>query len=243
MNKNNITVATITWARDEQEESLLRASLQVLAELEIPVFVCDGGSGNNFLDFLRSFPHFTIVERKAKGLWGQAQSSLLAASHTASRFILYTEPDKKDFFRNSLPGFIAAAKDDDQLGILLASRSATAFATFPAFQRSTETTINNCCGELIGRPFEYTYGPFLLTRQVVPYLENVANDIGWGWRPYAFNIAHRLGYKVESFEGDFNCPETQREDSMAERMYRMRQLTQNIEGLLLSANAIINPAR
>ena len=92
----------------------------------------------------------------------------------------------------------------------------------------------------MGKAIDYTYGPFLLNRKLAPYLYLVQEDIGWGWRPYAFGLAHRLGYQVNYQEGDFYCPEDQREDNPAERIYRMRQLSQNIQGLVFSTSVAVD---
>lgn len=234
MDKSLVSIATITWARDAREEQVLRQSLEGLAALGLPVFVTDGGSGPEFITFLQQFPHFTLLTSPARGVWAQAHKSLQAAYSAGSPFICYTEPDKGDFFRGALPRFLAAAPDQNQAGLVLASRSPAGFATFPAFQRTTETTINQCCAEVVGPGVDYTYGPFLLRRNLVPYLGLVQEDIGWGWRPYIFGIASRLGYQVASWQGDFGCPSDQQADTPAERLYRMRQLSQNIQGLVLS---------
>ena len=237
MNTNNLSIATITWARNVDEETLLRESLQHLSALQIPVFVTDGGSHNSFTDFVESLPNCTLVKAEGKGLWPQAKSSLQAAYDSGSSFILYTEPDKKNFFEQSLPGFLTEAAEDDDTGIVLASRSAIAFETFPPFQRTTETAINFCCAEITCQSLDYTYGPFLLNRKLVPNLQQVKKDIGWGWRPYAFCIAHRLGYRLNQLTGNFECPAGQREDDATERLYRMKQLSQNIDGIVLAAGA------
>ena len=236
MNTKDLSIATITWARDEREEILLRASLQQLAKLQVPVFITDGGSANSFLDFLRSFPNFTLAQETVKGVWSQAKNSLTTAYQSNSPFIFYTEPDKKDFFETGLPRMLSEVAVDAETGVVTASRSTDGFATFPAFQRMTETTINNCCAEIIGSPVDYTYGPFLMNRNLVPYLMQKQEDTGWGWRPYTFNIAKRLGYTVTAFTDDFMCPVDQREDNAKERIYRMRQLNQNIQGLVLSTS-------
>lgn len=239
MNKNTLAIATITWARDDQEEDLLRQSLQQLAATGIKVFITDGGSGAAFLAFMRSFQNFAVSEATVKGVWAQANGSLSAAYQSGAPFIFYTEPDKLEFFRTSLQGMLDAVQTDEQTGIVLAARSATGLATFPAFQQMTETTINNCCAAVTGKTFDYTYGPFLLNRQLVPYLEQMREDTGWGWRPYSFNIACRLEYRVEALEGDFTCPVSQQQDNPAERIYRMRQLQQNIHGIVLSTKAVL----
>ncbi|WP_146895240.1 hypothetical protein [Adhaeribacter aerolatus] len=240
MDRNNLAIATISWARDAQEENLLRASLTQLAGLNILVFITDGGSQSSFLDFLRSFPHFTILNPRGKGVWAQARTSVLAAAATEASFILYTEPDKQLFFRDFLPNFLSAAPLAESTGVVLASRSAAGFATFPTFQQNTETTINACCAEIMGPAVDYTYGPFLMNHQLAPYLNRVQEDIGWGWRPYVFGLAHRLGYHVVPYEANFICPPDQRTDSAVERIYRMRQLTQNIQGLVLSTTVALD---
>jgi hypothetical protein len=234
MNKNDIAIATITLARDKKEEQLLRKSLQQLAQLNLPVFITDGGSLDGFLDFLHSFPHFHLSAKKVSGVWQQAKNSLHHAYASQQPFVLYTEPDKHDFFHQSLPKLLDDVQVNDRTGVVTASRSENGFATFPSFQRMTETTINNCCAELVGKNVDFTYGPFLLNRNMLPYLKQVKDDIGWGWRPYIFNIAKRLGYEVDAYIDDFSCPTDQREDTAAERIYRMKQLKQNIEGMILS---------
>ena len=238
--EQKVAIATITWARDQEEESLLRNSLPYLAAAGLPVFITDGGSGSSFISFLKSFPQFTVLTTAAKGVWAQAGNSVRKAADHGADFILYTEPDKKDFFQHALPGFPGTLKERPGAGIILASRSPSAFATFPSFQQMTETTINNCCSEITGNRQDYTYGPFLMNRQLTASLDLVKEDIGWGWRPYVFIIAQRLGLNITNVTGEFNCPESQRHDTGSERIYRMKQLQQNIHGMVLATSTDLN---
>ena len=235
MNLSGLSIATMTLVRDDEEEQLLRASLEALAAFGIPVYITDGGSPPAFVDFLRGFSHFTLADTAANGLFAQVSHSLSAAYASGTPAILYTEPDKIIFFQKGLSQFLAQASPNEQTGIILASRSAAGFGSYPAFQQMTETTINNCCAELTGQPLDYTYGPFLLNRRLVTHLGQVREDLGWGWRPYVFGIAHRLGLTLQEFRGDFPCPPAQQHDSPKERIYRMRQLEQNIRGIVLAA--------
>lgn len=238
MDYREVAVATMTWARDAGEERLLRESLPLLAALGAPVFVTDGGSGGPFLDFLRALPNFQVLQAGAPGAWPQARSSIgAAADASAAGFILYTEPDKRDFFRDNLREFISMAPSERDVGVVLASRSAESFGTFPEFQRHTETTINRCCAEVLGVEADFTYGPFLFNRALVPHLDGAEEGIGWGWRPYAFGTARGLGYRIAQVERHLPCPPEQREDDEAERLYRIRQLGQNIRGLVGSLTA------
>ena len=232
MDEREVAVATMTWARDATEESSLRESLPALAALGLAVYVTDGGSGAAFIDFLRALPNFHVCDPPRRGPWRQAAQSLLAARASGRPFVLYTEPDKTDFFRLTLREFISAAPADEGVGVVLASRSASSFETFPEFQRRTESAINLCCAEVVGARFDYSYGPFLLARALVPHLSGADDAIGWGWRPYAFGTARRLGYRVAHVERHLPCPPEQREDGPAERLYRIKQLGQNIQGLV-----------
>jgi hypothetical protein len=232
LHKNKLSVAIITWARDAEEETLLRSALSRLALMQMPVFVTDGGSGESFIEFLYSLPNFTVVQPLGKGLWNQVNSSLNATLSNSTTHVLYTEPDKLDFLTNRLENFVEEA--DEAMGIVLASRTEEAFASYPVFQQTTETSINFCCAEVIQQPFDFTYGPFILNSKLIPFFKDLPADIDWGWRPFAFCIARRLGYAIQEIKRDNYCPFDQRQDSPKERIYRMKQLHQNIEGVVLS---------
>ena len=177
MKKSDVCIATITWARDEAEEILLKGSLQELSAYGLPIIVTDGGSTAAFLDSVRRLPNITVFSANKKGVQAQAQESLLAAGETARPFILYTEPDKKDFFKEGLDDFLEQVITAENTGIVMASRNPQSFSTFPSFQQMTETIINNCCAEIVGRRLDYTYGPFLLNRKLLPHLCLSEEDI------------------------------------------------------------------
>ena len=235
MDKNKIVIATMTWARDAREEDLLRESLTLLARQNIPTFVSDGGSGEEFIRFLEQFDNFRVFHGGGNGLFPQIRRSLRAAVDTDADFILYTEPDKKLFFDGGLQAFLSKAPTAENVGIVLASRSTDGFATFPEFQRYTETVINDLCFEIIGERFDYTYGPFLLHRELVDCLASAGDDIGWGWRPFLFAAARLTGYEIAQLADDYACPAEQREENRAERLHRINQLSQSIDGLIRSA--------
>ena len=142
----DVAVATITLARDPGEEKLLRVALTTLAKHQRPVFVCDGGSGGEFVEFMRELPGVHLVSPAEPGLVGQVRASLRAAASVGNEFVLYTESDKVDFFERYLSGFLSTAETARAAGCVLASRSAAAFSTFPATQQDTEGSINHLCG-------------------------------------------------------------------------------------------------
>ncbi len=102
MRAEDVIIATITLARNEEEENELKKSLQQLALLNIPVIIADGGSIASFMDFITGISQFTILATKQSGVLAQAKASVLAAYETNTPFIFYTEPDKKDFFNTGL---------------------------------------------------------------------------------------------------------------------------------------------
>jgi hypothetical protein len=230
----SFAVATISLVRTAEEERLLRTALAALACLNLPVFITDGGSPEEFVSFLRSKPNFFVYEEK--GLWPQARKSITEAAASGVAHILYTEPDKTAFFQQHLPVLLETTMDN-HTGVVLASRSAIGLATFPAFQQMTEGTINHCCQEVIGLEADYCYGPFLFQSRLASLLTFLPENVGWGWRPALFAVARRVGLTVEAFTGDFTCPPDQQDDDETERIYRMRQLTQNIDGLVTAVKA------
>lgn len=226
-----IAVATMTLARDAAEESLLRRSLNTLTGHGWPVFVCDGGSGETFVDFLRSLPATIVVSPVHAGLVGQVRASLCAAARASDGCVLYTESDKLEFFDAHLRAFISSASSLDA-GCVLASRSTAAFSSFPTTQRSVEATINGLCSDFLGVEGDYSYGPFLVRADLVPHVAGVSPDLGWGWRHFLFAIAHRLGDPPVHLVGNFACPDEQRAEDGRDRLHRLRQLGQNVNGLL-----------
>jgi hypothetical protein len=235
MNRQHIAIATMTLAKNEQDERPLLDALQRLALDRWPVAVSDGGSRPAFVRALASLPSFTLVAPRAPGLVGQIKASVADACRRDAPFILYTEPDKFEFFDEHLAAFVDAAPDAAGIGIVLAARSPASFDTFPAFQRDTEGTFNRVCAEIVGEQTDYLYGPFLMNRAVAAHLDTARDDIGWGWRPFLFAEARRLGYRVVPIAADLPCPPEQRTDDRDERLHRIRQLRENIDGLLLSA--------
>jgi hypothetical protein len=228
----SLAIATVTLARDPDEERLLRDSMTTLAEVGVPVIVADGGSGAAFVEFLRSLPRVTVTAPAEKGLVGQVRGSLARCSQLDAELILYTEADKRQFFAKDVRWFIERAAAVEGAGIAVAGRSEASFETFPPLQRYTEGSINRLCGEFLGGNGDYSYGPFLLHRDLAPHVDRVDAELGWGWRHFLFSVCHRLGRRIVHVNGDFSCPEEQRVETRAERLHRLRQLGQNVNGLL-----------
>ena len=229
---SRISVATVTLVREPGEEAVLRRSMAALAQLGWPVYVADGGSGTDFVSFVRSLPGVSTVNPDGAGLVGQVRGSLTAAARSGTQFVLYTESDKQQFFEQSLRSFIADAPLDASVGAVLAARTTPALETFPPMQRFAEGTINDLCREFLGVPGDYSYGPFLLESKLAAALGDVPDDAGWGWRHFVFAVAHRTGKRIVHVSDEYLCPQDQRDEDERERIHRLRQLGQNVNGLL-----------
>jgi hypothetical protein len=237
MDVRDVSIATVTLVRSDEEERLLRAALERLARAGMSVAVSDGGSRRDFVEFLHTLESFTVVPPSNIGLVGQVSASVRAAAARQTPFVLYTEPDKRVFFDGRLADFVASAPSDASVGVVLAGRDERSFSTFPAFQQRTEGAFNAICSELVGERGDYCYGPFLMNRALVAELSGVTSDLGWGWRPFVFARARRLGHRVVHRMGDFPCPPEQRQEDESERVHRLRQLRQNVEGLIASCTS------
>src|SRR4051794_29867176 len=131
MDPVRVAVATVTWARSADEETLLRRSLRLLAEAGLPMAIADTGARPAFTTFLHGLPGARVTVPEAQGLVPQVQASLALAAAFDRPFVLYTEPDKAFFFEHRLRRFVKhIAEEEDGLGVALASRSPDSFMTF-----------------------------------------------------------------------------------------------------------------
>jgi len=228
--KSLVAVATITWARSASEEGLLRRALARLSHAGLPIAVSDTGKSRSFAKFLTTHPEFA-VSIESRGLVAQVEATLRLAARFDTPFVLYTEPDKTRFFER-LNDFVEQAIDRREPALVLASRSNKSFRTYPPVQRYTEGVINDLCGETVEAGGDFSYGPFLFPRTLLRHLLPLPGEIGWGWRHYAFRQAHRRGLHIHHVVDDYPCPRDQRGEDDGERAHRLRQLSQNILGLL-----------
>jgi hypothetical protein len=231
VNLSDIAVATITRVRGRDEERTVKQSLRTLEATGIPVAASDGGSPNRFVDWLRHPPNLTLAAR-GDTLVRQVRASIAEAHKTGRPFILYTEPDKRDFFARGLADFIERASIARSIGIQLAARSKSALTTFPPFQRLAEASASELCGRTIGADTDYFYGPFLVRRELARLVFSASDDLGWGWRPFLFVTASRLGHRVVGIQGHYECPRDQRSEQDRDKEHRLRQFTDNVRGLL-----------
>ena len=232
--EDTITVATLTLVRDPDEAVLMRAALGELAREGFRVAVADGGSPQSFLDDISALPGLEVRRGVQGGLLGQVRASLEHALGFGHPRVLYTEPDKRDFFAAHLAGFLQEAGRYPDADLILAARSPESFATYPQIQQRVEAMVNELCADATGVTADYSYGPFLCAATTMPSLADLPADIGWGWRPYVFARIAAAGGHIRAITGHFECPPSQRADSNAERAHRLRQLAQNANGLRLA---------
>ena len=232
MDSSQVAVATITWPRSTEEEELLARSLKLLAEAGLPVGVADRGTSAPFSQRLKQLPGFRVTIPSTPGLVPQVQASIALAATFGTRFILYVESDKELFFENRLRDFVRHAPDHDDVGVVLASRSEESFQTFPEMQRYTEGIANHLCGQRLRCPGDFFYGPFLMTRTLLSHISNLDARLGWGWRPSTFVAAQRRGLHLLHVIDDHCCPPSQQNENDAEQIHRIRQLSENILGLI-----------
>jgi hypothetical protein len=230
MKPRDVAIATMTRARDRHEAMDITRALGCLSRTSLPIAIADGGSPPRFVNEIRQLSGVTLVPPQHPSLVGQVQASLSAADASGRPYILYTEPDKRGFFDRGLVDFVRRAPANR--GIVIAARSASAFKTFPPFQRLAETEVNELCGRVVELTTDYCYGPFLMHRRLTAAVARAPRTLGWGWRPFVFATAHRLGLPIAAVVGDYRCPPGQRQEHDGERQHRVRQLGENAAGLI-----------
>jgi len=232
MPNTTVAIVTMTWARTRDEEELLLHSLRIVATLGFPIALADREGRREFVDELARLPHSVVVAAGERGLVPQIKAAFDGAGRYTPDLLLYTEPDKAVFFAGAAAQVVERGLRVGVPALILASRSTASVATFPPMQQYTESVVNRLTGELIGERGDYSYGPFLMPRQLLPVVATLPGQLGWGWRFAIFRAAHREGIAIEHAVGDLPCPLEQRHEGEKEREYRIRQLGENLLGLV-----------
>lgn len=94
----------------------------------------DGSLGQPFAAYLRGLRHFTVLEADKPSVLAQTKRNLQGDLRLGHCYILYTESDEQLFFEHGLGKFLARVPGQIRVGVGVASRSATSFATYPAAQ-------------------------------------------------------------------------------------------------------------
>ncbi len=223
----------MTRARSSEDAILQLAALRELCKLSLPVFVADAGSIPEFVNGLKDVPGVQL-RVEGENLVQQVKGSIHRAIAGGHRFILYTEPDKKQFFEHGARTFIADALRK-KAAVCMAARDEQSFATFPGGQQSTEAAFNSLASFFLGSLPDQLYGPLILDAHAVSaFITHAPDELGWGWRTYVIARAARAQLMVTAHVGRFPCPLAQRiEDDEVSRLYRLQQLNENIDGLRL----------
>jgi hypothetical protein len=101
--------------------------------------------------FLQQLPGFTVIPGVDGGLVAQVCAGMSRAAQFGRPHILYTEPDKGDFFDARLSTFVGAAPDaSGNAGVVIPARDEASFRTYPAIQQRAERIINSLWGDVIG---------------------------------------------------------------------------------------------
>ena len=91
----------MTRARNAGQSDVQLTALEELSKLGIPVFIADAGSIPVFLKSVEGLPGIQ-VRVEGENLVQQVKRSFARAMDAGHRFILNTEPDKKEFFQRSM---------------------------------------------------------------------------------------------------------------------------------------------
>jgi hypothetical protein len=228
----SVALVTMTWARTSSDEDLLLRSLAAATTLGLPVAIADRHGRPEFVERLSRLPHTVVVPAGAEGLVPQIMAAFDAAAAFGPEMLLYSEPDKHAFFARAAARLLESSQRHRTPAMVLAARSDDSFATFPPMQRYTESIVNHLCAELVGVAGDYSYGPFLMPGRLLSRIRALPPNLGWGWRLAAFRAAAREGLPILHVPDDLPCPVDQRREDDADRVHRLRQLSENLLGLI-----------
>lgn len=235
MKTADLAIVTMTLARTSTEERVLLRSLEKLFAFGLPLIIADGGSRKSFVRRLLNISS-SMASPEEKGLVQQVKAALATALHQFPEkpFLLYTEPDKYPFFEGRLTEFVARVTKSPTLGVAIAARDERSFRTFPEGQQWSESFMNGVAELSLGLKTDYCYGPLLLSRRTAEMALDAPNELGWGWRFHVMARAKEAGLQLKPESMHLPCPKEQRgENTRADRLYRVKQLRQNLAALAL----------
>jgi hypothetical protein len=235
-----LAIVTMSRARTQEEEACLTESLSRLSAMGLPIYVGEGGSRSSFVGRLLALSNVTVSYPNPSipcSLVGQLRAAFARAAEIKPDYVVYTEPDKLEFFRTGLHRMLRMLAREVERGpapgLVLASRSSRGMSTFPLGQQVAERYINEICAEALDQPGDYTYGPLILHRRLLEYMPVIPSEVGWGWRFFMIAVARQLRLPVKLCVVPNTCPRSQRgEDDPRARQYRLRQLEENVTGLV-----------
>lgn len=231
-----IGVSTITLAHSPHEEKQIIDSLGLLSKLDLPVVVCDGGSPDSFLNQVKKINGVIITPQPSGGLLNQVRESLNRAAGIYP-YVFYTESNKFAFFNDQLSFFLDEANKiikRSHPGVIVTSRSPESFSTYPPFQRQTETFINMLLAEFLGATelVDYSYGPRIIDSGLIPYLNQVTTDFGWGWMSYIVLMAKKINKEIKTVNFNLPCPKNEQGETEKDKIFRLRQFNNHISAIL-----------
>lgn len=236
MNKDLICFATVTLARSRSEEKIILESLKALSETGLSMVVVDGGSSKDFIADLKSIPRINIKRETKGNLFTQVRQALKEAS-VRYPFIFYSESNKFEFLFKKSKDFLRDARvliqSDQNLGMILASRSKKSIATFPKFQRLEESIINELLCYLLKKKstVDFTYGPRIINVSLIRYLEDISLNLGWGWMSFLLFAAKAENKKIYSTTLEALCPKNERMETKSDTKFRLRQFQNHLSAI------------
>lgn len=213
----SVAISTITLERGDRKR--LEDSLYSLTKLGIPVVAVDGGSSESFINSMRKMG---IQVFHSTGLGYQLKNSLWRASGLAD-YVLYTEPDKKEWIERKLLESLEAYSDSG-LDVGLIGRTPESMATFSPSHQFAENLFNSIIQQYTGNQGDSAYGPRIMPSSHVKEIESLNKDIGWGSLSYLLARAFRSGLKVGTIYTAVECPPSERTDQRAYRLFQLSQL-------------------
>ena len=232
MSKYNLTIATITH-EGIGDANLQLSALDFLKDRGYRVCVSDGGSSRLFIERLIRMGH--EVESTYDGLVSQHIQCLTMASKKADN-ILYTEPDKLDWFRKGLNKSIRQYFNRN-LEFALISRNPRQMKTFPIDQQTTEEIANSFLSKwfLQLKSMDFVYGPRIFVSSLARDLikESLSNLSGWSIPYYLLGKAYKKRLNISGLFNGVACPRSQRREY--DPLYRADQLLDVIDGFLIGA--------
>lgn len=232
MGNGKIIVATITWdGGSAAEGGKILKTMRELKKYGYDVITVDGGSSKETIDGMRE-SGAKVYRQKGKGIGSAMKESIRHAYDSGAGVIAYMESDKYSYPREI--GKTIEPILDGKADLVIPSRTAKSFLTYPPFQILTESFIDLSLSAVLGAILDYTYGLKTFSRKVAPYFfESRYGD--WGTMYNPLKILKQDGFRIMPVYVDVSFPKEDYQKEFASAKvwrYRLKQVKQVLSSVL-----------
>ncbi|MDP3793899.1 MAG: hypothetical protein Q8R07_04055 [Candidatus Uhrbacteria bacterium] len=206
---------------------LAKRFLENAGKLGIRCVVVDGGSNPDFLIFLKSLPHVTLLEDPTLGMGEGRRAALNKALEFPVPYFLWSEPEKDGLITQENLSRLLREFQDKKVDVIVPKRES--MESLPKFQRQMESRANQRAARLLNtdKILDLWFGPKAMNREGAKYFTDYKGKLDkWDAIIKPVLDAYRDGKRVASVPIDYTYDPSQSRSEEHDRAMKLKRLEQ-----------------